>query len=71
MRFRFSEFISQLFSKKHINPNIIVFAFLMLLIDVSGISLLSQEHQKVEAQKDIQIRTDQWLKALVWTNGQV
>ena len=34
----------------------------MLLIDVSGISLLSQEHQKVEAQKDIQIRTDQWLK---------
>ncbi|WP_181016052.1 FecR domain-containing protein [Pseudanabaena sp. BC1403] len=34
----------------------------MLMIDVSGISLLSQEHQKVAAQKDIQIRTDQWLK---------
>ncbi len=62
MRFRFSEFISQLFPKKHVNPNIIFFAFLMLMIDVSGISLLSQEHQKVAAQKDIQIRTDQWLK---------
>lgn len=34
----------------------------MLLIDVSGINLRSQDHQKVEAQKDIQIRTDQWLK---------
>jgi hypothetical protein len=62
MRFRFSEFISQIFPKKHINPNIFFFAFLMFMIDVSGISLLSQEHQKVEAQKDIQIRTDQWLK---------
>lgn len=32
------------------------------MIDISGISLLSQEHQKVEAQQNIQIRTDQWLK---------
>jgi hypothetical protein len=62
MRFRFSEFISQLFSRKYINVNIIFFAFIMLLIDVSGISLLSKDHQKVEAQKDIQIRTEQWLK---------
>ncbi|TYQ26302.1 FecR domain-containing protein [Pseudanabaena sp. UWO311] len=62
MRFRFSEFISQLFPKKLINQNIIFFAFLMFMIDISGISLLSQEHQKVEAQQNIQIRTDQWLK---------
>ncbi|MFZ4730586.1 MAG: FecR family protein [Pseudanabaena sp.] len=62
MRFRFSEFISQLFSKKHVNSNIFFFAFLIFIIDISGISLLSQDYQKVEAQKDIQIRTDQWLK---------
>jgi FecR protein len=67
MRFRFSEFITQLFSKKyiskkHINPSIIFLTLLMLLIDISGINLRSQDHQKVEAQKDIQIRTDQWLK---------
>jgi hypothetical protein len=62
MRFRFSEFISQFFPKKLINQNIIFFAFLMFMIDISGISLLSQEHQKVEAQQNIQIRTDQWLK---------
>jgi hypothetical protein len=67
MRFRFSEFIAQLFSKKyiskkHINPSIIFLTLLMLLIDISGINLRSQDHQKVEAQKDIQIRTDQWLK---------
>jgi hypothetical protein len=62
MRFRFSEFISQLFPKKYINSNIFFFAFLIFIIDISGISLLSQDYQKVEAQKDIQIRTDQWLK---------
>jgi FecR protein len=62
MRFRFSEFISQFFPKKYINPNIIFFAFLILTIDVSGISLFSQEHQKVDAQQDIQIRAGQWLK---------
>jgi hypothetical protein len=62
MRFRFSEFISQLFPKKYINLNIFFFAFLMFTIDVSGISLFSQEHQKVEAQQDIQIRAGQWLK---------
>jgi DUF4097 and DUF4098 domain-containing protein YvlB len=62
MRFRFSEFTSQLFAKKHLNQNIFFFVFLILIIDVCGISLLFQEHQKVAAQKDIQIRIDQWLK---------
>jgi hypothetical protein len=67
MRFPSSKFISQLFSKKYISKKTRkskrnFFLFIMLLIDVFGINLLSQDHQKVEAQKDIQIRTDQWLK---------
>ncbi|PZV14150.1 MAG: hypothetical protein DCF20_13425 [Pseudanabaena sp.] len=62
MRFRFSEFIYQLFSKKQINLDVIFLTFLVLLVDISGVVFLSQDHQKVEAQKNINVRTDQWVK---------
>ncbi len=42
--------------------NLIFFTFLSILIDISGSSLISQEYQKVEAQRGIQVRTNQWLK---------
>ncbi len=48
--------------QKHINLNIILTAFIWLCIDVSGVIFLTQSQQRVEAQKNIQVRTEQWLK---------
>ncbi len=48
--------------QNHINLNIIFTAFIWLCIDISGGVFLAQSHQKVEAQGEIQIRTEQWLK---------
>jgi hypothetical protein len=42
--------------------NLIFIACLGLLINVSATILLPQEQQKIEAQRAIQVRTDQWLK---------
>ncbi|GBO52937.1 hypothetical protein APA_738 [Pseudanabaena sp. lw0831] len=42
--------------------NLIFIACLGLLINVSGTILLPQDQQKIEAQRAIQVRTDQWLK---------
>jgi hypothetical protein len=58
----FSDFTSQLFYKKLINPNIVFVTVLGLLINVFGAALLPQDQQKVEAQREIQLHTDQWLK---------
>jgi FecR protein len=46
--------------RKSLNP--IFIAYLGLLINILGAILLPQDHQKVEAQRAIQVRTDQWLK---------
>jgi hypothetical protein len=42
--------------------NLISIACLGLLINVSGTVLLPQDQQTIEAQRAIQVRTDQWLK---------
>jgi hypothetical protein len=42
--------------------NLIFISCLGILINVSGTFLLPQDHQKSEAQRAIQVRTDQWLK---------
>jgi hypothetical protein len=44
------------------NLNIILTTFVWLCIDISGIIFLAQSQQKVEAQGEIQIYTEQWLK---------
>ncbi|PZO41896.1 MAG: hypothetical protein DCF19_08490 [Pseudanabaena frigida] len=43
-------------------PNLILITVLGILIDISGSTLVSQKDQRVEAQRGIQVRTDQWLK---------
>lgn len=42
--------------------NLIFISFLGILINVSGTILLPQDQQKIEAQRALQVRTDQWLK---------
>ncbi|MCY7333286.1 MAG: hypothetical protein LH649_11650 [Pseudanabaena sp. CAN_BIN31] len=48
--------------QNHINLNIIFTIFIWLCIDISGIIFLTQSQQRVEAQTNIQIRTEQWQK---------
>ena len=48
--------------QKYRTLNLILFTFLGVLIDISGSSLIPQLYQKAEAQKSIQVRTNQWLK---------
>jgi hypothetical protein len=48
--------------QKQKNPNLILIACLGILINISGSILLPQDQQKVEAQRAIQVRSDQWLK---------
>jgi len=48
--------------QNHINLNIIFTTFVWLCIDISEIIFLTQSQQRVEAQGEIQIRTEQWLK---------
>jgi hypothetical protein len=48
--------------QKRKNLNLIFITYLGILINISGAMLLTQDQQKVEAQKAIQVRTEQWLK---------
>ena len=48
--------------QKRTNLNLIFITCLGLLINISATILLPQDQQKVEAQRAIQVRTDQWLK---------
>lgn len=48
--------------QKRKSLNLIFIACLGLLINVSGTILLPQDQQKTEAQRAIQVRTEQWLK---------
>jgi hypothetical protein len=48
--------------QKRKNLNLVVITCLGVLINISGAILLPQDQQKVEAQRAIQVRTDQWLK---------
>jgi hypothetical protein len=48
--------------QKRKSLNLISITCLGLLINVSGTILLPQDQQKIEAQRAIQVRTDQWLK---------
>jgi hypothetical protein len=48
--------------QKRKNLNLILITCLGLLINICGSILLPQDQQKVEAQRAIQVRTDQWLK---------
>lgn len=48
--------------KNHKNSNLIFIVCLGILINTLGTILLPQEHQKVEAQRSIQVETNQWLK---------
>ena len=48
--------------QKRTNLNLIFITCLGLLINISATILLPQDQQKVEAQRAIQVRTDQWLQ---------
>ncbi len=48
--------------QKQKSLNLIFITYLGILINISGATLLPQDQQKVEAQRAIQVRTDQWLK---------
>ena len=48
--------------QKQKSLNLIFITYLGILINISGATLLPQDQQKVEAQRAIQVRTDQWLR---------